>query len=305
MKQQHTINRIVQKTAETRNTLSAKTRKIVIGSGIALFSILAYKSCHTDKEWPAWKSSVSSATMSSNVIDHSDMNSQTYNTNPYFWTHKPKVYSTLYGVTNDKNMVPLIDEDNIHLDDDAGKSEMSADAFHRLSSPHQYVFLNTKAKDILLTIQKEFNDSLTEAGYLHGEAFFNITSASRTHTAQAALAQKDIEKTGKTNATDALSAHEVGVALDIEIGAYYRINSDGERVKITDKTTTKRMNYHLKKVLAKHQEHDIFITPESSWIIHVVCLTYGPNYNHDAPTIDHPPHTPRAIKAYEKKHPKK
>jgi hypothetical protein len=106
-------------------------------------------------------------------------------------------------------MIPLDDDEHIHLDKDAGKSEKSADAFNRLKSAHNYVFLNNKAHGIFLDIQDDLNKELVSHGYLHGDVLLNITSASRTHAAQVDLAEKDIEKNGKTNATNSLSAHEV------------------------------------------------------------------------------------------------
>lgn len=237
------------------------------------------------------------------ILKKSEMNSQANNTDPYFGTHKPELLTSMWMIEHNENCVRLADHQDIILSPDAGESEMIArksvtdtikDKKEKeyYSVPNNYVYLHKDALNIFLNIQKEFSIALQHANFKNWPVYLEISSWSRSHISQVQLAKTN------NNVTDAMSAHEVGLALDITLWKYRIKNKQGEKVQITDEDYIAKMNTVLRAILKKNQWKTIFITPESTGIVHTVCLIYGPKYNSNAKPMDHSPHSAKAWKQY-------
>lgn len=256
-------------------------RDIVIAATIA--SLLTFWCTWKKKEWwfstppPAWE-------LKPNIDISKIKNRHDKNTVPYIASHNISYYWWFENIANSKHMEPLATNNHIVLDDNAWESEKHAEKWKW--DPNTYVYLNKAATHMLLDIQNELNEKLLELWYQSLPVYLQVNSASRSHTAQVHLARKE------RNATNAISAHEVWIAVDISTTKFYYTGADNKKYQINNTTTLQAIYKILTEILTRDCNNKFFITPESSWIIHIVFLIFWPNYN-PKEKLQHPQHRKR------------
>lgn len=256
-------------------------RNIVVASTIA--SILAFWCGGKKKEW--WFSTPPSASELKQSIDISNIkNRHDKSTVPYIATHNIWYYWWFENIVNSKNMESLVTNNQIVLDDNAGESEKNAVTWDK--EPNTYVYLNKVATKMLLDIQNEVNAKLWELWYQNLPVFLQVNSASRSHAAQVHLARKE------KNATNTISAHEVWIAVDISTSKFYYTGADSQKYPIKNNITLQAIYKILTDIFTRDSNNKFFITPESSWIVHIVFLILWPDFNPKA-KLQHPHHRKR------------
>ena len=273
------MNILEKKSYTSKIHIKSHINRIIMMTAIAT---LATISCNKKKQQELWFKTPPPLDQLSPTINVSSIkNRHDKNTVPYIASHTISYYGWFKNIMKSKNMESLDTNRNIVLDDNAWESEKEAHGWD--NDANSYVYLNRTATSMLLDIQNELNEKMKILWYQNIPIFLQINSASRSHDAQVYLANNE------KNATNTISAHESGIAVDISTSQFFYTAEDGQKYEIKNRITIQAINKILHDIFIRDCNKKFFITPESSWIIHIVFLIYGLEYNPEE-KLKHPRH---------------